>query len=1177
MGDAIEDRLQRSRDECWNDASLAREAVGLAEEILLAARANQRLTERYESWKLHRMLGDPTGKAFALEMADQVFRPRNPGRAASQFRHLVKSRGAPEYLPLHERVALVLAAVASCLMPGLVMRSVTAKMRKESRQVVLPGEPGFLARHIAKRRQMGARLNLNLLGEAILGEDEAERRLAANIRQLESPDCDYISVKISAIFSQVNVLAYADTLERVRAPLRRLYRAAMANPTERGPKFVNLDMEEYRDLHLTCDAFKSVLGEEEFRGLEAGIVLQAYLPDSYDMQRELTMWARERRDRGGAGIKLRIVKGANLAMEKVDASLHGWVQAPYEFKGEVDANFKRMLHYACVRHHAEVVRVGVGSHNLFDVSYALLLREREGVRERVEIEMLEGMANHQARVVEKVGGSLLFYAPVVERENFHSAIAYLVRRLDENTAPENFLHDLFGMRPGGSQWNEQCERFLLACAAKDKVSAAPARQQDRRVECRELGGSLFENEADTDWTRPGNRAWIDSARRAVEIPATVGIQTGGRIKKPPARAESYDPSFPGEPLYRYCLAGEKEVEEALGVAEAEIGGWLEPGGLTPSELLLRVATGLARARGALIATMARDAGKAVAEGDTEVSEAIDFAKYYAQSLARPGLADGLERLPLGVVVVAPPWNFPLAIACGGVLAALVAGNSVILKPPPESVLTAWRLAEVLWKAGVPRRALQFLPVPEDDVGRRLLTDERVGGVILTGSYQTARLFRGWKPSMNLFAETSGKNAMLITAAADPDQAIKDLVKSAFGHAGQKCSAASLAILEAELYDDQAFLSQLLDAAASLRIGAPGNLASVVTPVIRPPGPDLQRGLTELERGEEWLLEPEMLEGNPCLWSPGIRMGVQPASWYRHTECFGPVLGVMRAHDFEDGLRLQNDSAFGLTGGLQSLDEREIRVWRERVEVGNAYINRPMTGAIVQRQPFGGWKRSVAGPGAKAGGPNYALQLVRWRESGLPREGKESAHSRLVDLFCDLLPESRERIRAAGESYAKWWLEEFEPGHDPSEVLGEVNLFRYRRRGTVLVRTERMTHEEAALCLLAARTCGVEVVLSVREDGGLFSHLAMAAKMGWSHESDKELCQLLRSKDRDLERIRVLQPSAELRRAAHDAELEVIDWPVLANGRVELLHYLREQSISETRHRYGNIMAPEEKW
>jgi RHH-type proline utilization regulon transcriptional repressor/proline dehydrogenase/delta 1-pyrroline-5-carboxylate dehydrogenase len=472
----IERTLERAATQGWDDERLAREAVGLAEEILGAALQEQRWAERYEAWRLHRLLADPSGKTFTLALADQVFRPPTAARAASQLRSLVRVHGAPRFLPLHERIALRAAATASRLAPAWVMRAVTATLRRATHNIILPAEEDALARHVAQRREMGARLNLNLLGEAILGEEEAERRLAENLRQLEGPDCDYISVKISSIFSQVNVLAYQDTLERIKEPLRRLYRTALASPLDGRPRFVNLDMEEYRDLHLTCDAFRAVLDEDEFQALEAGIVLQAYLPDSFALQQDLTAWARERRARGGAGIKLRIVKGANLAMEKVDAAVHGWEQAPYQSKHEVDANFKRMLHHACAPEHAAAVRVGVGSHNLFDLAYALLLREREGVRDRVEPEMLEGMANHQARVVEQVAGGLLFYAPVVRRDSFHSAIAYLVRRLDENTAPENFLHDLFGMRVGGPLWQQQRERFLSACAASQTVGSRPARR-----------------------------------------------------------------------------------------------------------------------------------------------------------------------------------------------------------------------------------------------------------------------------------------------------------------------------------------------------------------------------------------------------------------------------------------------------------------------------------------------------------------------------------------------------------------------------------------------------------------------------------------------------------------------------------------------------------------------------
>jgi len=274
-----------------------------------------------------------------------------------------------------------------------------------------------------------------------------------------------------------------------------------------------------------------------------------------------------------------------------------------------------------------------------------------------------------------------------------------------------------------------------------------------------------------------------------------------------------------------------------------------------------------------------------------------------------------------------------------------------------------------------------VPCPDDDVGRALITDPRVDAVILTGSAETARRFLTWRPDLQLFAETSGKNAIIITAVADRDQAIRDLVRSAFGHQGQKCSAASLAICEAEVYDDPVFRRQLRDAAASLDAGSAWELSSRITPLTQPPAEALRRALTALDPGEEWLLEPRLMSTeHPHLWSPGIKLGVRRGSFFHVTECFGPVLGLMRAEHLQEAIVLANGTPYGLTSGIESLDDREIAGWSDGIEAGNLYVNRPITGAMVGRQPFGGWKASSIGPGAKVGGPNYVLQLARWRHS-----------------------------------------------------------------------------------------------------------------------------------------------------------------------------------------------------
>ena len=1028
----------RVTDDPTNEERLAHRAVELAEALLREARAQQTPEEHAQAKKLARMMADPHGKELTIALADQAFRSHRPERIADQLAYLLERHGVPRFMDWWERAALLLGGAMAHYLPSLVVPPIVSRLRHETQNVILPGEEEDLRRYLEERRRAGMRLNLNQLGEAILGEAEAARRLEAYLALLARDDVEYISVKVSSVFSQIDLVAFRPTVARVAERLRTLYRAAARHryrhPDGRvTPKFINLDMEEYRDLDLTVTAFREVLDEPEFLPLSAGIVLQAYLPDSHRVQRSLTAWAIARRSRGGAPVKLRIVKGANLAMERIDAAGHGWPQAPYEAKVEVDANYKRMLEYGCRPEHAEAVHLGIASHNLFDIAYGLVLREAHDVLPWIEFEMLEGMANHQARAVRARAGGLLLYAPVVRAEDFHSAIAYLVRRLDENTAPENFLRHVFDLEPGSPAWNAERDRFLAAFGIKTALSDAPRRTQDRSTEAhaRPIPRPLdarFENDPDTDWTLAQNRAWIEDVadRWRERSPEVIPLQVGGEFRAGAGEAEGRDPSRPGRVAYRYALGGPADVDRALAVARAAQPAWAGHPATERDARLEACAAELNRRRGDLIGAMILDGAKTVTEADAEVSEAVDFARYYARTLRETAgeLAD-CRMDPLGVVVVTPPWNFPLSIPAGGVLAALAAGNAVILKPAPEAVLVGWWLARCLWDAGVPRDVLQFLPCPDDETGKALVTDPRVGAVILTGSAETARLFLGWRPDLPLFAETSGKNAVIITSLADRDQAIRDLVRSAFGHNGQKCSAASLAICEAEVYDDPDFRRQLRDAAQSLAVGSAWELGSRVTPLTQSPGAALRRALTVLDEGEEWLLEPRPARDNPQLWSPGIKLGVRPGSFFHRTECFGPVLGLMRAEDLDQAIALANATPFGLTSGIQTLDDREIARWVDRLDAGTLYVNRPITGAIVGRQPFGGWKASSVGPGAKAGGPNYVLQLGRWRQVTPPSGGGEPLPEPLAELLERCLAELRDAearalLRASAASYAGAW-------------------------------------------------------------------------------------------------------------------------------------------------------------
>lgn len=1064
-----------------------------ASTLLATALAGTTRKERRAARKLGRLLADDDGRDLLLDLTDQVLRIRDRKRAARRLRDLVRG-GVPRSLGVIDGMGLRALGAIAPHAPRVAEWAVDWRVGRETEGVILPGEDAPLTRYLAQRRADGFRLNVNVLGEAILGDDEAEARFELVSSRIRRADVDYVSIKISALCANLDVLAWDDSLTRVVDKLSALYRIAQAHNV-----FVNLDMEEHRDLDLSVEAFITVLDQPEFWSMPAGIVLQAYIPDSHAALDRLIGWANARHAAGRAPIKIRLVKGANLAMEQVEAELHDWPQAPYYSKSDVDASYKRMLNTAVSDADPGAIRLGVASHNLFDVAWALTVRDSLADPSMLEIEMLEGMAPAQARAVRDAAGSLLLYSPVVEKVDRDASIAYLSRRLDENSGPENFLRSLFDLTPESEAWMRERDRFRASLERQDAIEVVSHRDQDRRTESITFpADGSFHNVADTDFTTPGNRAW---AADVLAAPA------------------------PTEPD---LVTSKTEVDAAITRACAAQERWNETPWQERRDVLARVAEVMEAHRAETLTAMATTTGKTLREGDPEISEAIDFALFASHlTLQHERLTERAEWQPHPVILIAGPWNFPYAIPASGLVHALASGSAALLKPAPEARAVGAVLVAQLHEAGVDPDLIQLICTPDDEVGQHLVTHDDIDEVILTGSLATADLFLGWKPDLHLHAETSGKNSLIITAAADIDLAIKDLVKSAFGHAGQKCSAASLAVVEASVYDDPSFKRRLADAVRSLRVGWATDPATIMGPVINPPSGSLARGLTELSAGETWLVEPRELDETGRLWSPGVIWDVQPGAWFHLTECFGPVLGVIRADDLDHAIAIQNAPEYGLTGGLHSLDPFEIEHWLANVQVGNAYVNRHITGAIVQRQPFGGWKRSSIGGGSKPGGPSHLHTYGRW------------------------IPRNLDRARAYAD-FDRAWLVRFSQELDPTGLACERNSLRYHQLDGVVVRTEL---EGTAYDVLqaAAETTGTPVI--------------------WSDprtESDAELAARLGSLG--VERLRLLAPeSDELLAAAHAAGVAVDRQPVTDLGDVELPRWLKEQAISVTRHRHGRLL------
>ncbi|CAN5410837.1 proline dehydrogenase family protein [soil metagenome] len=1103
--------------------------------------------------RLAGVLKDPKGLDFTLGFVDKVVRPedlRVAGRNLEKLTHSI-----PAFLPWYLRAAIFVGGTLAPLLPWLVVPIARWVLRRMVGHLVIDATPEKLDKTLARLRQPGIRLNLNLLGEAVLGDDEADRRLEGTTELLQRDDVDYVSIKVSSVVSQLSMWAFDDMVERVVKRLTPLYEFAASSRT---PKFINLDMEEFKDLDLTVAVFETLLEQPRLRNLEAGIVLQAYLPDALAALKGLTQWALERRANGGAGIKVRVVKGANLAMEHVEAAMHDWPLATWSTKQETDTNYKRVLDWALVPERMDAVRIGVAGHNLFDVAFAWLLAQQRGVANRVEFEMLLGMATGQADAVKKDVGGLLLYTPVVKPDEFDSAISYLVRRLEENASSENFMSGLFELASSPKVFERESNRFLASLSDLDETVPRSNRVQSRKRLLEPGPASGFRNEPDTDPSIAENRRWSNSIlERSADSSLGIASVDAGRVSDAQTLATLID------------------------TAERAGARWGAMSAVDRARILRDAGDVLAAFRGRLIEVMAAETGKTIAEGDVEVGEAIDFARYYADRARELDQIEDAIYVPPRVTVVMPPWNFPVAIPAGSVLAALAAGSAVMIKPARLSRRSGAVMVEALWEAGVPREVLQLLTIDEGELGQQLVSHPSVDRVILTGAWETADLFRSWRPDLPILAETSGKNAIIVTPSADLDLAVADVVRSAFGHAGQKCSAASLVILVGSVAKSERFMRQLEDSVRTLRVGYPQDPLTQMGPIIEPAKGKLLSALTTVGPGENWLIKPRQLDESGKLWSPGVRIGVAAGSEYHLTEYFGPVLGVMTAATLDEAIELQNAVDYGLTAGIHSLDPVEVAQWIDTVQAGNLYVNRGITGAIVQRQPFGGWKRSTVGTSTKAGGPNYVLSLGTWRAVETPPVSDiriDGLTKRVASVVKNAqsgidFPEF-DRVRRAALSDEDAWNRVYGGSRDVSNLEVERNIFRYLPVPVTLRLSEGepMGHlirliaagslAGSALTISSAVPLPTTLVESFR--GGVPS----ARVRGVTVESDAAW---LARAGQLTGRVRLIGGSHLALSQAVKGDPDVAIWsgPVTTSGRVELLPFLHEQSVSITAHRFGN--------
>jgi RHH-type proline utilization regulon transcriptional repressor/proline dehydrogenase/delta 1-pyrroline-5-carboxylate dehydrogenase len=888
------------------------------------------------------------------------------------------------------RMGLKVAGGASWLFGAGVKSQVTGM----ARQFMLGNDEKEIIATLRKLHEQDIAFTVDVLGETVVSEAEADAyaqryldlmELLANRiarwphagKSNQSPRGPLpplnLSVKVSALYSQVHPADPDTAVAKISARLRPILRRAK----ELGA-FINFDMESYALKDLTLRLFKTIFAEPEFARTPAcGLALQGYLKDCEADLRGVIAWARAQNRR----LTVRLVKGAYWDYETIVAQQHHWPVPVFAHKPETDANFEKLS--LVLLENDDAVDSAFGTHNVRSIANVLGLAERLGVpRRNFEFQMLYGMADPIKAAVLQFDCRLREYCPVGE---LLPGMAYLVRRLLENTSNEGFLANKFA--------KDVSREELLKNPGEPARSSLPARQAASPSTVNNQLSTNFHNEPPTDFTLAPEREKLAAAIAALRR------ELGGRhpliINNKPVYTPDWLPSLnPGnqkEVIGYAAQAGIPEAEAALAAARTAQPRWARISAHDRAAWLEKVADLMRRDKAALCAIEILEAGKNWSEADADVAEAIDFCNFHAavmrelggpkQTQAVSGESNLQHWWPRGVGVIIAPWNFPLAILTGMTTAAIVAGNAVLMKPSDQTPVIAARLMDLFIEAGLPRGVANLLTGPGGKVGAHLVVHPQIDFIAFTGSkevglkiWETAgRTVSGQANLKKVVCEMGGKNCLIVDGDADLDEAVLGSVASAFGYQGQKCSALSRLVVLADNYDK--FLERLIAAAASLRVGpaeVPGNSLG---PVINPEAQQRIMAVIEAGKKEAKLAWQGSVPDDPnaCYVPPAIFTDVPPASRLFREEIFGPVLGVTKAKDFDEALTMANQSEFALTGGCYSRSPANLERVKAEMVCGNLYLNRPITGAIVERHPFGGFKMS--GGGTKAGGRQYLQNFL----------------------------------------------------------------------------------------------------------------------------------------------------------------------------------------------------------
>lgn len=1138
-------RLTKAKQRKWDDRTLAQQAAELAQEMLLESRKEMRSDERTLLSALHRMVTDEKNRDFVRNLCSRVFQLSNPVEQAENLRHCITEYGGvPNIFSTMGKLRFKAASMAAGSMQSAAIAEVQRVFHATFGGLTLPTQLDKVDKYVKECAKSNTTPALLPLVPDVFGNKSAGRYLHNLEAVLQKQKGVGIVVQPQRLCPSLSPYAPNQGANELADILRNLLQLSLKNGEKRP---VIIQYGNSLLLNVVVEAFKLAMSAPECRKAEACLELPAYLKNSPAVLRDLTDWASNRAAKGGTPIKILLVKGSHLTPEQELSFRHGNANPVSTSKAETETRFKNLVHTA-ISAGEKIITPIIGTHNIFDMAYALLDWGRCGRSGLPEFCFIAGLADHLGRMLGKEGAKVIQTMGVTTETDAVGFDTYLLDLVQELARPDGFLAAGPTPETNSMGWGKLRQQFLASLSGREETTNRHGSHQTAVTTFTATPLDKLTDRARFDQLM--HAAVQEHERRQETIPLVINNE---RLETP-LTCIRRSLSALGMEDYRFDALDFNAVEKLLDTATfAAI--QIQPQQEDLRLNLLKVARELEKQETEIIALLMRDAGFTIEEADIELRNAIDACRFYEWAAISPGLQDGTQVTPLGVVVVATDRVHPLAHAMSGIAAAWVSGNVVIYKPSCHTMLVARKLVDIMQQAGMEAPRLLLAPCPDNQIGDRLMNDKRVNGLIFYGSSTHISNFRKTSPLRPVLSCGTGHTIAYLASSADWHQAIADLTHTAFSRAGQSHQAPHIVLVHAEIYDNQAFIHALKDTVNSIKAAPVHREGAHIGPLATRTSSLQKQLLTRIEKNETWLVQPHIEEMGSQIWSPGVRTGVLPNSDFVRDAHNIPVIGLIRVNDTATATALQRDLCGGLSAIIYSQDEAEITTWSQQVNAGNVAINccpLPQPGVL----PLG--NNSAGCP--KPDFHNFLSALGTWQEIARPQHRSPQRNIPFAPweaLSPKPTPDETTRLGAAADSIAYWWGKEFGIEHTLCASPALTTTLIYRPVNICLRAENTMSDIDLSIMLMAALKAGCRVLLSTANlrpwMPRALEHLGVTIQV----ESREEYENRFAAMASEGFRVRDTAADDNTKLAAAHARLHLSDDSVLANARLEMLHYLTE--------------------